>query len=285
MPSQRGSILPTNHFLQHPVEVKGSWPELIHQASTYAQVTTASLVPAICVSMLPQYAMVLGYSHTESSFHLLFNLFFHRGGLTSSSAPRKINMIFWAFFWPSCPGKHLLAFPCGATVARWFSLLWPVTNSAVCRWRRFCMTLFVFVGRGRAPPVVSAKDSFVFSAESTSGGPRHSERLKVMTNGLGSASELPFLAEGMEFTVVCVLLVLCAVAYLWCPGTASRSRATGTSIAIVLILVCSLSLFWYWFCNNQHRDGPEIHSESYLGTFFWIYNISFFSYIDLNEMG
>ena len=65
-------------------------------------------VPAICVSMLPQYAMVLGYSHTESSFRLLFNLFFHRGSYIIFSSQEDQQDILRIF----------LAISCGATVAR-----------------------------------------------------------------------------------------------------------------------------------------------------------------------
>ena len=143
-----------------------------------------SLVPAF----FRQYAMVLGYSHTDSLNQVSVFLFFHRGGLTSSCAldsqedQHDILRFFLAILSWQTPAHAGLPMWCNDG-----EMILPVTK-AVCSWRRFCTTLFVFV-----------PEWFPFiPAESTSfGGPRRYVRLKDMTNS-ESASELPPLAEGVE---------------------------------------------------------------------------------------
>ncbi|KAJ3982359.1 hypothetical protein F5890DRAFT_1530154 [Lentinula detonsa] len=57
-----------------PVEVKGSWSELVLQAATYARCMFSA-------SPLRQFVPVIGYKHNEHSLRFLV---FHRGGCTSS---------------------------------------------------------------------------------------------------------------------------------------------------------------------------------------------------------
>ncbi|KAF5361345.1 hypothetical protein D9757_012331 [Collybiopsis confluens] len=63
-----------------PVEVKGSWSELIAQAATYARALFSA-------NPLRQFALVIGYNHKE---HAMRFLVFHRGGLTASK-PLELN--------------------------------------------------------------------------------------------------------------------------------------------------------------------------------------------------
>ena len=122
--------------LRIPVEVKSGWSDLVHQAGTHAR----CLFDA---NPLRQFAMVLAYNHNDMGLRFLV---FHHGGLSSSvrleprsqTGRRDILRIFLAIFL----GKrlHMLAFPCGVMMERCFSL-----TKTVLRWRRFCITVFVFM--------------------------------------------------------------------------------------------------------------------------------------------
>ena len=188
---------PNNAELLIPVEVKASWPELVRQAGTYARCLFSA-------SPLRQYAMVLGYSHTESKFRFLF---FHRGGLTSSCAldpssqkdQHDILRIFLALLsWQTL--AH-------AGLPMWCNdgeMILPGVTSHEGRVQVKKVLHDTLCLRGRAPRVVyvcqpdTSKHSNVPSAESTSfGGPRRSTRLQTKVNP-GSASQLPPAPEGVE---------------------------------------------------------------------------------------
>ena len=92
-------------------------------------------------------------------------------------------------------------------------------------------------------------------------GSRRSARLKAMTN-LGSASELPPLAEGVEVQVrhhdpggSRRLVRLLPLFWCWCSLCNNQHREDPGDPNW---LARSISLFWYWrsLCNNQRRDNP-----------------------------
>ena len=222
---------PTNHQLLIPVEVKGSWPELVRQAGTYARCLFSA-------SPLRQYAMVLGYSHTESSFRFLF---FHRGGLTSSCAldlssqedQHNFLRIFLAILSWETPAHAGLPMWCNDG-----EMILPGVTSNEGRVQVEKVLHDTFCIRGRAPRVVSvcppstSKDFIVPSAESRSfGGPQRSECLKALASGRSRGSK----ATGMFIAMVLMLIII-----LQQPASGSRSK--GESDKTICTLPAAVSI-------------------------------------------
>ena len=171
---------PINHQLQIPVEVKGGWAELVRQAGTYARCLFHA-------SPLRQHAIVLGYSHTDSTLRFLI---FHRGGLTSSVALNPssqedqldILRIFLAMLAWETPAHAGLPMWCNDS-----EMFLPGVTGSVEVDKVLYNTLSI---RGRAPRVLlirkpnSSINALVPSPETTCfGGPRRSKRLKATTTG------------------------------------------------------------------------------------------------------
>ena len=226
---------PNNSQLLILVEVKASWPELVRQAGTYARCLFGA-------SPLRQYAMVLGYSHIESTFRFLF---FYRGGLTSSCAldpssqkdQHDILRIFLAILSWETPAHAGLPMWCNDG-----EMILPGVTSNEGRVQVLHDTLCL---RGRAPRVVyvcqpdTSKDSIPPSAESTSfGGPR---RLKTKAHP-GSASESP-VAEGVEvhggLSLARIVFRYLPVMFR-CDNTIQEAQGDRYVYCVVLILLLSL---------------------------------------------